>query len=51
MNVPSKEGLTIELEISILHRLSPEKAADIYKTVGSGYRDIVIHSFVLSVEV
>lgn len=42
MNVPSKEGLTIALETSILYRLSSERASDIYKTVGVYYRDIVI---------
>jgi len=42
MNVPSKEGLSIDLDVSILYRLSPEKASDIYKTVGPDYRNIII---------
>lgn len=42
MSVPSKEGLTINLDISILYKLDPQKAVDIYKTVGPNYRDIVI---------
>lgn len=42
MVVPSKEGLSISMDVSILYRLLPEKASDIYKTVGQGYRGIVI---------
>ncbi len=34
MNVPSKEGLPIELEISMIFRLSMEKVNEIYKTAG-----------------
>jgi regulator of protease activity HflC (stomatin/prohibitin superfamily) len=42
MNVPSKEGLSIDLDTTILYRLSPDKASDIYKTVGLTYRKIII---------
>ncbi len=42
MPVPSKEGLTMNVEISILYRLTPEKASVIYKTVGADYDDVVI---------
>jgi prohibitin 1 len=42
MNVPSKEGLSIDLDVTILYRVSPDKAAEIYKTVGEHYRDIII---------
>ncbi len=42
MNVPSKEGLSISLEVSILYRLFPEKAGDLYRTVGVNYRNIII---------
>lgn len=42
MQVPSKEGLTMIVEISILYRLTPEKASVIYKTVGADYDDVVI---------
>jgi regulator of protease activity HflC (stomatin/prohibitin superfamily) len=40
--VPSKEGLTMELEGSLLYRLDPEKAADVYRTVGRNYPEIVV---------
>ncbi len=42
MDVPSKEGLTVQLEVSILYHLNPEKAADVYKTVGTTYESVII---------
>ncbi len=42
MVVPSKEGLTIKLDVSILYRVQANQAADIYKTVGENYRNIVL---------
>ncbi|MGE5315219.1 MAG: prohibitin family protein [Acidobacteriota bacterium] len=42
MDVPSKEGLTVQLEISVLYHLNPDKAADVYKTVGEQYESIII---------
>ena len=41
--VPSKEGLMMDLEGSLLFRLDPEKAAEIYKTVGESYQDIAVY--------
>jgi prohibitin 1 len=41
-NVPSQEGLTVSLEVSVLYHLDPEKAADVYKTVGSVYQEVLI---------
>ena len=42
MNVPSKEGLPIDLEISLLFRLDSDKANQIYKTVGPNYVEIIL---------
>jgi len=42
MQVPSKEGLTMQVDISILYRLSPEKASNIYKTIGKDYDEVVV---------
>jgi regulator of protease activity HflC (stomatin/prohibitin superfamily) len=42
MNVPSEEGLGVELEISLLFRLDSDKANDIYKTVGPNYVEIIL---------
>ena len=41
MSVPSTEGLTIELEISALFHLAPEKAVEVYKTVGPQYENVL----------
>jgi regulator of protease activity HflC (stomatin/prohibitin superfamily) len=40
--VPSKEGLTMDLEGSLLYRLDPAKAAEIYKTIGPNYQEIAV---------
>ncbi len=42
MDVPSKEGLTVQLEVSVLYHLNPEKAADVYKTVGISYENVIL---------
>jgi regulator of protease activity HflC (stomatin/prohibitin superfamily) len=41
-DVPSKEGLLLNLETSLLFQLDPAKAAEIYKTVGSDYVGIIV---------
>jgi regulator of protease activity HflC (stomatin/prohibitin superfamily) len=41
--VPSKEGLTMDLEGSLLFRLDPARAPDIYKTIGPEYQEIAVH--------
>jgi prohibitin 1 len=42
MEVLSREGLTIGLEISALYRLNPDSAARVYKTVASGDYETII---------
>ncbi|MEJ2615494.1 MAG: prohibitin family protein [Ignavibacteriaceae bacterium] len=42
MNVPSKEGLGVELEISLLYSLSFDNANKIYKTVGEDYVEKIL---------
>lgn len=42
MQVPSKEGLTVQLEVSALYHLNPEKAAEVYKTIGPNYAQIIL---------
>ena len=34
MDVPSKEGLSMQVEVSVLFHLDPDKAADVYRTIG-----------------
>jgi len=40
--VPSKEGLTMDLEGSLLFRIDPAKAPDIYRTIGPNYAEIAV---------
>ncbi len=40
--VPSKEGLMMDLEGSLLFRLDPAKASDVYRTVGVNYPEIAV---------
>jgi regulator of protease activity HflC (stomatin/prohibitin superfamily) len=43
MQVLSREGLTINLEISVLYRLNPDSAAQVYKTIlGGDFEGIVL---------
>jgi regulator of protease activity HflC (stomatin/prohibitin superfamily) len=42
MDVPSREGLTVQLEISALFHLNPDKAAEVYKTIGPNYIEIIL---------
>ena len=43
MEVLSREGLTIGLEVSALYRLNPDSAARVYKTVkGGDYQTIIL---------
>jgi regulator of protease activity HflC (stomatin/prohibitin superfamily) len=41
-SVPSNEGLIITLDTSLLFRLDPKKAPDMYRTVGPQYMDVVV---------
>lgn len=41
--VPSKEGLIMDLEGSLLFRLDPSKADDIYRTIGPNYQEVAVH--------
>lgn len=42
MDTPSKEGLTTQLEVSVLFHLNPELAASVYKSVGESYVSILL---------
>ncbi len=42
MSVPSKEGLSVDLEISLLFKLDTDMANEIYKSVGPNYADIIL---------
>lgn len=42
MSVPSKEGLSVQLEISLMYKLTPDKANDVYRKIGSNYKEIIL---------
>jgi len=43
MTVPSKEGLTVQLELSLLYNLDPAMANDVYKKVEAGdYLNVIL---------
>jgi len=42
MEVPSKEGLTVTMDASVLYHLDPEKAPEVYRTVGQSYTNIIL---------
>jgi len=41
-SVPSDEGLVMTLDTSLLFRLNPERAADVYQKIGPGYVEVVV---------
>jgi regulator of protease activity HflC (stomatin/prohibitin superfamily) len=45
LNLPSKEGLSINSQISILYRLDQSKVPDIINTIGLGYEGIIANVF------
>ena len=40
--VPSSEGLIITLEASLLYRLDPARASEVYQTIGPAYEEIMV---------
>ncbi len=42
MDVPSKEGMTVTIEVSVLYHLDPDKAADVYRSVGQDYAAVLL---------
>jgi regulator of protease activity HflC (stomatin/prohibitin superfamily) len=42
MQAPSKEGLMMEVDVSILYRLNPEQAKQVYQTIGTNYQEVVM---------
>jgi prohibitin 1 len=41
-SVPSKEGLLIKLETSVLYHVNPESVIDIYTTIGQNYSQVLL---------
>ncbi len=41
-SVPSQEGLIVGLDLTVLFSLNPRKAADVYKTIGLNYVNVIV---------
>jgi regulator of protease activity HflC (stomatin/prohibitin superfamily) len=41
-DVPTLEGLTVSLDVSLLYSLDRNKAADVFKNIGPHYEDVVV---------
>ena len=41
-DVPTSEGLVVHLEVSLLYHIRPDKAVELYKTVGTNYEEVVV---------
>jgi len=41
-SVPSKEGLIMGVEASVLYHLQPDRAGDVFQKIGSGYADVLL---------
>ena len=42
MMVPSQEGLQVDLDVSVLYKMQPDAASDIFNTIGPNFESIVI---------
>ena len=41
-SVPSKEGLIMGVEVSVLYHLEPDRAAEVYQKIGTGYAEVLL---------
>jgi len=49
MTTPSKEGMNVDLELSVWYSVIPERAPEIYKTIGKDYKEIILEPLIRSV--
>ncbi|WP_230741678.1 prohibitin family protein [Methanooceanicella nereidis] len=49
VNTLTKEGLSVDLDLTVLYRLDPEKADQVYKSVGTDYADVIVRPQIRSV--
>ncbi len=49
IRVLTAEGLSIDLDISTLYRVQPERITEIYKNVGVGYEELIIRPEIRSI--
>lgn len=49
VDTPSKEGLITHLEVSVWYKIIPDKAPEVYRTIGMGYEEIILKPLLRSV--
>lgn len=42
MDVPTQQGVTVHLEVSLLYALEPDRAAEVYQKAGPNFADVVL---------
>jgi prohibitin 1 len=42
VDLPSREGLTVKVDVSLLFSLNPDKAPEVFRTIGENYVNIVV---------
>ena len=45
----TKEGLSVDLDITVLYKLNEEKASDVYQTVGTRYDEVILRPAIRTV--
>jgi prohibitin 1 len=41
-SVPSREGLIMGVEASVIYHLDPDRAAEVFQTIGTGYAEVLL---------
>jgi prohibitin 1 len=44
LDVPTREGLTVKAEVSLLYHVKPEAARDVYTKYGMNYQEVIVES-------
>ncbi len=44
LDVPTKEGLTVKSEISLLYHVKPEAAKEVYTRYGTNYQEVIVET-------
>ena len=44
LDVPTKEGLTVKSEVSLLYHVKPEAAKEVYTKYGMNYQEVIVES-------
>lgn len=42
LETPTKEGLMLNVDVSVLYRIDPDKAKQLYQTIGKNYEEVIL---------